>query len=157
MQQWPADRTIILLAAATAVAQAWDARRESDCQEFASLIEDLLFAIDETIQVWQDYQYTEASHPLHGDGHHIADWVGTARRDRLAELNWRMNDTVQAAAELTGLDPGEARDNDHVMLKVACGQFDAEVSDPGAYAARVAIQYLTQYATQVKLLQERLT
>lgn len=157
MQQWPMDRTITLLAAATAVAQTWDARRDNDRKEFASLIDDLLFAINETIQVWQDYQSTEARHPLHGDGHRVVDWVGTARRDRLAELNWRMNETVQTAAELTGLDLGEVRDIDHVMLKVACAQFDAEVGDPGAYAARIAIQYLTQYATQVKLLQERLS
>lgn len=156
MQQWPMDRTITLLAAAATVAQSWTAERFSERKEFASLLDDLLVAINDTIQVWQDYQETEAAAPVQGSGAQVSDWVGERRWDRLAELNWRMNEAVQRIAELVQLEAGELCDRDQVMLKIAASQFDAEVEDRGAYAARVAIQYLTEYATQIKLLQERL-
>lgn len=155
MKDWPKDDAITRLAAATKVARAWQADRAAQRAQFGDLIAAYLLALNDAIQIWQDYQFTGATTPRAGTGANIADWLGERRWDELVQTNWRIAQLHSDIARLAGVGAGgEAQD--HVMLEIAAKQLDADVDDPGAHAARVAIQYLTDYMTQVKELEAEL-
>ena len=155
MKDWPKDDAIAGLAAATRVARAWQADRAEQRAQFGDLMAAYVLALNDAIQTWQDYQFTGASAPRAGTGANIADWLGERRWDELVQTNWRIAQLHSDIARLAGVSGG-GETQDHVMLETAAKQLDADVDDPGAHAARVAIQYLTGYMTQVKELEAEL-
>lgn len=157
MKDWPKDDAIARLAAATRVARDWPADRAEQRARFGDLIAAYRTALTDAILAWQDYQFTGARTPRVGTvaGATIADWLGERRWDDLVQINWRIAQLHSDILQLAELRAGDDA-QDHVMLETAAKQLDAKVDDPGAHAARIAIQYLTDYVTQVKELEAEL-
>ena len=144
-----------MLTAAVSVVEGWPADRYAEYEQVVTCLEELLAAYNDEIQTWQYYQYTELKRPLSpGPRTSIVAWLGEARTHKLLEINNRIEGLLRRIAALTGVPPMPDRAFDEAMLKVAEQQLQANVDDPGPYAARIALKHLEERVARIGSLLE---
>lgn len=137
------------------VAEHWDTNRQGARAELVRYIQAMLAGYEEAKAIWQEYLASNPQAPVTGSRWTILNWIGSDRAHKLWMLNRRINEHFAWIASLTGAALPWSFPTDEVMIDAADKQMMQTGNEPGAHAARVAIERIDERMGHARtLLQE---